>query len=503
MLRNKGTFLLLVVLLCSPPLHGQIIGAQRAVVPSSQSGDIIHVKDFGATGDDDTDDTSAIQAAIDFAQNSGGNRSVMLGAGIFRVSKTLRISGANKGISILGSPWASLQQGNALPASTIWWTGGASPVFDVTTTFTHFISFSILNQGAATSALKFTDGSRVLLFGMSFALSSGSSVFRDAAVWFDQTFAYMFIDRCEFEVSPAIKITGSGTTIEIIRSVFDGVAGANPFLKVDANIDLLKVERNTFIHRAEVNVAFDNATGNSGTNIGIMRVVANEFDADASPSSRIILGENILNLTFEDNQVDNFGSITDSLIQLTNSRARVSGNWGESIKAPLVRTLDTASRVFVGPNNFTLGNTQGILEDGSESGGIVDITYDELFGPLGNQVRLQGNLGSPGSETIYRIIATDDRDIEVTFSKPSDSLQFGPPGYMTKGQRFAVMVINRSGRQMGTVTFLPSHFRTSDPLNQFPAPMEGKNRSIAFVHDGFYAVELWRGAEDVDNPPPQ
>jgi hypothetical protein len=221
MLRNKGTFLFLwIVFLRSLSLGEPIIGAQQGVVPSAYTGDAIHVKDFGATGDDDSDDTNAIQAAIDAAQNSGRNLSVVLGAGIFRVSRSLNIAGANRGISILGSPWASFQQGSALPASTIWWVGGAAPVFNVTTSFTHFVNFAILNQGGATNAIKVTDGGRLLLFGMSFVPSSGASAFSDAAVWIHGV-NYDMIDWCEFETSPAIKITGTGTTLEITRSVFD------------------------------------------------------------------------------------------------------------------------------------------------------------------------------------------------------------------------------------------------------------------------------------------
>ncbi len=470
------------------PAGGAPLPAGRAPRCSSLNEDVLNVRDFGARGDDATDDTAAIQAAIDCAQHSGRNLSVMLGAGVFRVSSSLIIAGDNKGVAILGSPWASLQQGSALPVSTIRWVGGAAPVFDVSSTFTHFINFSIVNNGAATNGIKFAVGGRILLFGMSFVPPSTptqASAFSDAAVWIDGV-NYDMIDRCEFETSPAIKITSTGTTLEITRSVFDASSIANPLLKVDANIELLKIERNTFNHQPKAHVVFDNsATTNT---IAVMRVVANEFDGNAllpSPS-RIILGKNILNLTFEDNTIEQFPEITDSLIQLTNSRARVSGNWGSSINAPLVKTLDTTSRVFVGPNNLN-PSTKGVLDDASESGGVIDVPL------VGSQAILHGNLGSPSSETVYRISATDGRGIDVFFSEPPDTR----PGYMTKGQRFTVMIINRSGdvMEMGAVTF-SSQFKTS---GEFPRLANGKSRAITFVYDGSYAVELWRGRADVEN----
>lgn len=461
---------------------------------------IVHVRCFGAKGDDMSNDTGPIQAAIDYAQNftgrTGRNFSVMLGPGIFRVNSSLNISGPNRGISILGSPWASLQQGSALPVSTIRWIGGASPVFNVTSTFTHFVNFAIVNNGAATSAIKFTPGGRALLFGMSFVPPSTpmqASAFRDGAVWFDGV-NYDFIDRCEFETSPAVRITGTGTTIEITRSVFDGSGGgANPILEVDANVELLKIERNTFNHQPNANIVFDNSA--SGKVITLMRVVANEFDGPALTSDRIILGKNILNLTFEDNAIEQFGDINDSLIQLTNSRARVSGNWAASIATPLVRTCDRSSRVFVGPNNFNLGSTNGILDDVSESGGIVDVP----LAPPGRAI-LHGNLGSPSSDTVYRILATNAAGILVNFFHPEDT----NPGYMTKGQRFTVMVVNLSGAPLmniNTVIFDTRQFKMSSSLISPQTPLNNrKNRSISFVYDGVYAVELWRGATEVDNP---
>lgn len=51
-------------------------------------GGVLNVTDLGATPDDDTDDTSAIQAALDKFPN--GNRIAYLPPGEFVVSDTLR-----------------------------------------------------------------------------------------------------------------------------------------------------------------------------------------------------------------------------------------------------------------------------------------------------------------------------------------------------------------------------------------------------------------------------
>ena len=59
-------------------------GAQVRSVQSRLS-EIVSVKDFGAVGDGTTDDTAAIQAAIDVVSSSGG--SVFVPAGVYRVSQ--------------------------------------------------------------------------------------------------------------------------------------------------------------------------------------------------------------------------------------------------------------------------------------------------------------------------------------------------------------------------------------------------------------------------------
>ena len=60
----------------------------------------INVKDYGATGDGVTDDTTAIQAAIDVAEAADGGE-IYFPKGIYAISSTLEV--AKKGISLIGS----------------------------------------------------------------------------------------------------------------------------------------------------------------------------------------------------------------------------------------------------------------------------------------------------------------------------------------------------------------------------------------------------------------
>jgi len=62
--------------------------------------DVVSVKDFGAKGDNATDDAAAIQAAINATQSSGGGI-VFMPAGIYRISQTLTIP-ANAAVMLMG-----------------------------------------------------------------------------------------------------------------------------------------------------------------------------------------------------------------------------------------------------------------------------------------------------------------------------------------------------------------------------------------------------------------
>jgi len=81
----------------SVPMPGRIFDAKR---------------DFGARGDGKADDTEAIQKAVDAARNCGNNALAYLPAGLYRITKTLEITGSNYRFGGSGE-YSALQWGGA------------------------------------------------------------------------------------------------------------------------------------------------------------------------------------------------------------------------------------------------------------------------------------------------------------------------------------------------------------------------------------------------------
>jgi hypothetical protein len=87
------------------------------------NGGPLNVLDFGAKGDGTTDDTAAIQAAIDFAATQNGNV-ILIPNGTYKITSTLLITTSN--IMLQGQGGDNLHDGGtgAFPSTTILWGGG-------------------------------------------------------------------------------------------------------------------------------------------------------------------------------------------------------------------------------------------------------------------------------------------------------------------------------------------------------------------------------------------
>jgi hypothetical protein len=88
------------------------------------------------------------------------------------------------------------------------------------------------------------------------------------------------------------------------------------------------------------------------------------------------------------------------MIELTDSVAHVAKNIAHSIDGPLIKTLDTASRVFFRPNNMNVGNVTEWLINNDTSAGIVAMSPNEGT----TMVPIFGQFGDPGGTTTFQFV---------------------------------------------------------------------------------------------------
>lgn len=455
--------------------------------------DRLHIRIWGATGDGVTDDSTAIQAAITLAQSTGGHPSVQLGSGVFAVGTQLTITGANQGIAIIGSLHASAQQGSTEPTSTVKWTGGASAVFAVSSTFTSFLDLAIQNTGTATSAIEYTSMSRLLVEGLSCVEGTGDTAFSEAFIKIVNPVAYARFSRNEFftNTGPANMILMDGqsaasgsTTIHIFDNIFDTQADVNVFKAIDGSIDLLSVHNNTFnTQGADVLVGVDLDSIGGAFQVGTFSYYDNEYDLGlAAANARVAKLTNVQNANFYGNHINGTGMA--GCVDVTTSNVQARSNFLNSVSGKFFNVLDSTSNVFIGPNFVNTGNVQGMVDDAATSG-IIEPTFAA-------SVLLFGNLGNPEATTIYLVTATSAINLTLIGAQDTD----GTPGFMTRGQVFKVIIRNASGGVMGNTLF-SAQFNTS---GAFTKPADGFSRSITFVAEGpSNFTEIDRSVADVAN----
>ena len=87
-------------------MAGMWVSSAQGGEPPSQGAATFNVRDFGATGDGQNDDTAPAQAALDAALKGGGGR-VHFPAGRYRISRSLTI-GSTERLDITGDGWTSV-----------------------------------------------------------------------------------------------------------------------------------------------------------------------------------------------------------------------------------------------------------------------------------------------------------------------------------------------------------------------------------------------------------
>lgn len=139
--------------------------------PNSKLGDIVSIKDFGAVGDGVTDDTAAIQAAIDAT-----SRKPLQGGGVYCPAGTYIISSSLNITNVMGFTFEGVGEG-----CTFSWSGGSTgPLLNLTAVANS--TFEKFKLTVTSPATPLAEGIRIQTGPFSSVVAPTQNVFRDVLI---------------------------------------------------------------------------------------------------------------------------------------------------------------------------------------------------------------------------------------------------------------------------------------------------------------------------------
>lgn len=106
--------------------------------------DTLNVKSFGATGDGTTDDTAAVQAAINAASANSAGRSVYFPAGEYKLTSTITITAA---VTIIGESPKSIKIGGGIGGGTWFFLSHTGKGFNINNSVDYYSDVRISHVG--------------------------------------------------------------------------------------------------------------------------------------------------------------------------------------------------------------------------------------------------------------------------------------------------------------------------------------------------------------------
>lgn len=462
------------------------------------SGAVFNVLDFGAKGDGVTNDTAAIVAAIAACQ-AASQTSLYFPTGIYRIETTIVLgSGGARGIAFIGET-ASPQQGSDRAAVTFRWHGGASPMFDVQSTYFSFYNIAFENFGTATDVFLLTDAMHMVIENCSFVVGNGASRFSRSVMYSDgNEFGYSVVRNCTIQ-NPAfhfLEIDGKGTPNGITPILFENnlvesnsLGNHTLVYVVDEAIDILTFQSNTFNGQANAELTIvDTDDFPLSETITVLNVFDNEFDIVTNVAShRLFRLDGVQNANFIGNQFACGGAVTGITTLKNSVVTQFSGNHLLSTAGPFFES-DNNSRLYSQANNVSISNTQGLINDTAAASGIIPVTY-------GATVTILGNLGVGTGHTVFSVNVTNTAGFTLTFSHPG----VGGSGYFVRGQVLSIQIRNVSGGVIPSITLAGGSTYWAIAGGAFPIPANGNSRTVTFVWNGTKLVEISRTTADIPN----
>lgn len=370
-LENDIALVLIIVAIClligllffqlfsKPSRASAAMESQAGLIP------VLNVRDYGARGDGATDDTSAIQRAIDEALTQRGT--VFFPPGKYKVTSELRV-GSGGFITIQGAGGRNLQ-------STIEANLASGNVFEVTSTYcVRIADLKIVNASPSGRTISFTSGEGHRMSNIRLKNVAGNA---SAMVYY--VGAFTEIERCSFvnqEPSAyAIHSTSVPSQININTNIFDNdFGGPGKGIIVDAasgtRPEGIKISRNNFILTGAEQITVKT----------ILHIDISHNMLDQSSGSAILLDSDGLGLNgvfIKDNYIsaaqDQLEGIgvhvplrTEGATNLNISDNMIAYN-GYGIK--LARNTN---KTIISNNMFTDTNHSGIVADGTSSTTITN-----------------------------------------------------------------------------------------------------------------------------------
>lgn len=449
----------------------------------------IPAREFGALGDGRSDDSAALQAAVDHAVSSGIGR-VHLGAGQFVVRSTIELK--TRGVAIIGSDVSNRQFGSTPRSSSLVWEGGAAPVFRCSTSFGTFAGFAVENRGAATDFLEMNSGVGFLFDDLSFVHTMSHRPFSRSVIRTNGNSLGYSIFRQVTAKSPApvfIDIDGqsSGNGITNLlfedRCIFDSNAGRLTVLRIiDESIENLTIRDCTFnVNGPHELTIVDTSARPLPSTINCLTFEANEIDVVERlvGTERFFRLVNVRNMAFDNNMV-NAGGYLQALAALTNCNVTsCEGNYWKSLNGPLFEA-DASSSITCGSNYPDPSNTQGIFN--VAAAGVEQLSPGRFV-----DVELKHGNARPH---MFQLNIADANSYDFLIA---NSALFHRPA---AGATLTINVRNVSRGPIAAPAFDARTFSTQGPAT---APAPGFNRSYSFYWNGSKAVETSRTARDVPN----
>jgi hypothetical protein len=449
----------------------------------------VTVKQFGPVGTSDDDDTMNRfwSYLIANPQIEG-----FTGADAITFDQTKSLSTAAR--SLVGRTGNSERTGSTRQAGTLIWAGGASPMFDASTSAHSFKGIDVEGNGVGTDFLEMNAGSqRVVLENMFFLADSFTrSVIRSNG----NRSGYMQFHRLTM-TQPApvfLDIDGQGTSNGIVpisssfcKYINNGSGGTDPWTVInveDETLEKISFFNDLFVSRGGL-VAVDTRTSPLGTTILNLIIDDCEIDNAEGALHRLFQLVNVRNIVFTNNVVTGDGTPT-ALFKLVNSNvSQCYGNEFKSFNGHIFEA-DDASRIRgVGANVSDASSFVGICDNPK----CLINTFDDVGASNVTMKIGDQNALAPDQVEHFEVVATGNGiGTFVTDTVKPENIEIG--------QMFTVTVKNE--RDPAATCRTPvwgAGFRA--PVATYPAA--NSSRTWMFIFDGTDAVYVSGGDVDVPN----